>query len=298
MIEIKRNKTKTLTLITPSAATNVNISLIHTLDSSTILAATAAVADDTTNFHYDLTSDLTDACGIVKIIWKYDISSVTKTKIDYFKVFQPYASSADVELEYPELASKLDNFDSIERKIRAVIDTYCGQTFDYYPTRAITLDGSGSDTLHVYYRVDSLSTVTRNSDGLDITGYCEVAPESEFYIRKKRTFDGVIDGAKEIVVFDDGYSAILNSKFFHKRGTYTLNGDFGWPYIPSNVNEAAKLLIADYLNQDSDYRRHNVIFQGTGPVQTNFKSDLIGTTGNVDADVLLIDYTMFIMDSI
>lgn len=297
MNEVKRNKTKTLTLVTPSAATNVKISLVHTIDSSEIKALTAATIDDTTNFHYDLTSSDTDACGIIKVIWKYDISSVTNTKIDYLKVYQPYVSSSDVELEYPELSNKLDNFDSIERKIRGIIDTYCGQTFDFYPNRKLAVDGSGRDYLHVYYRIDSFTKIMRNTDA-EVTSYVEKAPESEFFLRKKRHFDGVIDGAKEIVLFDDGYTATVSSRFFNKRSTYFVTGDFGWPYIPSNVNEAAKLLVADYLNQDSDYRRHNVVFQGTGPVQTTFKNDLIGTTGNLDADVLLIDYTSYLMDSI
>ena len=66
----------------------------------------------------------------------------------------------------------------------------------------------------------------------------------------------------------------------------------------SNIEEAAKILIAEYLNQDSQNRKHGVIFSGIGPIQTNYATDLMGTTGNIDADVLLMDYTKFLMDYI
>ena len=53
------------------------------------------------------------------------------------------------------------------------------------------------------------------------------------------------------------------------------------------------------MNDDSEFRRHGIFdakFDSNS--QFVFKSNFYESTGNIDADVLLMDYTMFVMDYI
>lgn len=294
MIEIKRRGTKRLTFTAPSTPTAVTITLTHEFGDS-IRAATPAGGSGV-SWYYDLTPDDTESCGSIRATWTYTIGGVTKKRVDHFRVFQPYVTEATLLMEYPELDGKTDNFTQIERQVRQVIDTYCGQTFDAYPGRILKIDGSGTNMLHVWYRVEELTNVYVDGDtNNDVVAYVEIAPDSDFYIRKKNSGSG----GNKSEAFERMFGATEHSnRFFNKRRVYHVKGDFGWGYVPSNVEEASKLLIQDWYNQDSTHRRHGIIFSGVGPVQNNYQTDLIGTTGNIDADVLLMDYTKFVMDYI
>ena len=286
MLEIEQHKTATLSLTTPSTATNVTLTLKDEWGNN--IFADQAATGSGTSFAFALTATHTETTGIRRAHWKYTVSSTQYTKDEYFRVFRFYVTATELFKEFPELEDPLaDSFKTIEKKIRSVIDTYCGQPFDYYGVRTLKLDGTGGNTLHSYNRINSLSKVLRGGTE-DITEYCEVHPESPFYIRRKNP-------ANPYDVKSD-YSDWDIRRFFKRHVTYHVEADYGWPYIPQNVEEAAKILISDYVNQDSSHRRYNVIFSGVGPIQNNYKTDTLGTTGNVDADVLLMDYTRFVME--
>lgn len=295
MIEVKRRGSKTLTLTTEATATDVNITLTHEFGDS-VRAATNAVGAGV-DWTYVLTSEDTEACGRIKATWTYKISGVDKKRIDYFKVYQPYTTESALTIDYPEVEGKTDNFAMVERQVRQVVDTYCGQSFDAYPGRTLKIDGSGTNLLHVWYRIESFTNVYIDGDTTnDIAAYCEITPDSEFYLRKKSVRYG--SGTKSDEFIRQYTLDTTSDRFFSRKVVYHLKGDFGWGYVPTNIEEATKILMADYYNGDSDHRKHNVIFAGVGPVQSNYKTDLMGTTGNLDADILLMDYTKFIMDYI
>lgn len=292
MQEVKRGETKEINLTTSAVATDVTVTLTHEFGDS-IRPATAASGSGT-SFSFELTEDDTNACGTLKIVWNYTMGTA-KSKTEYIKVVQPYVLVDDFIIEFPELEDQAtENFDAVEKQVRMVVDTYCGQTFEAYPNLTLKIDGNGGNSLRVWYRIEHLESVLINGDeASDLIDYVEIAPDSEYYIRKKSRYYG--DGKSE--TFSKFWSD-STGKFFNARNIYHVKGDFGWGYVPTNVEEASKLLISDWYNQDSTHRRHGVVFAGIGPVQTNYKTDLVGTTGNIDADVLLMDYTKFLMDHI
>jgi hypothetical protein len=83
---------------------------------------------------------------------------------------------------------------------------------------------------------------------------------------------------------------------FDKKRDYRVNGDWGWKFVPSNVESAAEILIADMMNNDSEYRNHRILNVDLDSVRISFDSDFLGTTGNTEADILLMDYTLYVMD--
>ena len=87
----------------------------------------------------------------------------------------------------------------------------------------------------------------------------------------------------------------MGDKFTHKSD-YRITGDWGWRYIPQNVQSASEILIADMMNNDSEYRNHRIIDVSLDTTRMSFDADFLGTTGNTEADILLMDYTTYVMD--
>jgi hypothetical protein len=52
------------------------------------------------------------------------------------------------------------------------------------------------------------------------------------------------------------------------------------------------------MNDDSEFRRHRIHSVDMDTTRYRFERDFYGSTGNTDADVLLMDYTYYVMDYI
>ena len=96
---------------------------------------------------------------------------------------------------------------------------------------------------------------------------------------------------------DSANVAILTNKFY-PRDAYLIEGDFGWQFVPNNIEQAADLLLEDMMNDDSEFRRHGIHRVDMDTIEYFTNTNFYETTGNIDADILLMDYTLFIMDYI
>jgi hypothetical protein len=88
---------------------------------------------------------------------------------------------------------------------------------------------------------------------------------------------------------------------FSEDDDFRIEGDFGWQFVPNNIEQAADLLMVDAMNDDSEIRRRGIIKVEYDTVRyemapRNSKASFYESTGNIDADVLLMDYTLFVMD--
>ena len=52
------------------------------------------------------------------------------------------------------------------------------------------------------------------------------------------------------------------------------------------------------MNDDSEYRRHGISNVSMDTVSYSMNPNFYESTGNIEADVLLMDYMLFIMDYI
>jgi hypothetical protein len=50
------------------------------------------------------------------------------------------------------------------------------------------------------------------------------------------------------------------------------------------------------MNDDSEYRRHGIHSVDMDVVKMQMKQSFYESTGNIEADVYLMDYTLFVMD--
>lgn len=312
MDEVKINTSKTLTLTLPSdpAGNVVSVSLYHEFGS---LVSSAQNATRTGTGVYTITYGqqasgiyALNSAGKHKAVFTYTISGVQYSQSQYFNVYTPYISSSEFFTLYPELQQEYSAlFDRYERRVRNVINTYCGQAFDYYPDKYVILDGTNHKTLHMPFPVCNISKVTLNP-GDDTSTIIHDATdatlnnieklrqpfnfESSYYIRY-RNKGGFGDDESASRSFE-GYSPSR----FSNRSDYKIEGDFGWQFVPDNVMQASALLLADFMNNDNEYRAHGMTSVDMDAISFQMKDSFYDSTGNIEADVLLMDYTLFVMD--
>jgi hypothetical protein len=122
--------------------------------------------------------------------------------------------------------------------------------------------------------VEASASSVGGTSTTDVTELIEIHPESNFFIRTK-------DGQK-----------------FSEDATFAIRGDWGWGYVPQNVTDAADYIILDLMNDDSAYRQHGVTKAKVDAHELTFSDSIFGSTGNIDADVLLMDYTLYFLTMI
>lgn len=314
MDNVKINTSKTLSITLPSDpdGNSVTVSVIHDLGNDTILSNAAATRQSAGVYNITLGQGASgiyklNSSGVHAVKFTYTEAGIVYSQYQYINVYTPYTESEPFFEEYPELVDGFEDvFDKFELKARNIINTYCGQSFDYYPSKSMFIDGNNHKMLHLPLPISTVSKVTSNfgQEGAEVlhdasdSNLIKIEKvrqpgnfESSYYLRFKTN-------SAEFSTAWSGLSTVTESKFPSKN-TYKIEGDFGWKYVPSNVTQAANLLIASLMNDDSEFRRHGIFdAKINSNTQFKFKSNFYESTGNIDADVLLMDYTMFIMDYI
>lgn len=313
MEEIKINTSKTFTLTLPSDPTNnlVNVSLYHEFG-NLVYGPQAATRSSAGIYTITLGQQasgiyILNSSGKHRLEYKYTISGTEYTQSQYFNVYTPYATFEDFFTSYPELQQSHGSFfDKYERRVRNLINTYCGQSFDFYPNKYVILDGNNSEILHLPIPITTLNKVTANTgdddqqiihDSTDATNNNVEKVrqpfnfETSYYLRFR-----TLGSARDYTGYPYRDSDIYPKRRFYTKSDYKIEGDFGWRYVPTEVQQASNLIIADFMNDDSEYRRHGIYNIDMDAVSFSMKSSFYESTGNIEADVLLMDYTMFVMD--
>jgi hypothetical protein len=242
-----------------------------------------------------------NSVGVHQAVFKYVVSGEDYSQSKYFNVYTQYVDSDSFFEENPELIDRHEDiFDLYEARVRNIIDTYCGQSFGSLNNKHFFVDGNNHKNLHLPFPISTLRKVTLNPG----EGSEEILHDSS---------DSSINNIEKIRQhgnFESSYylrfkvntvtteNSRLFSRNFREGGVYKVEGDFGWRYVPDNVKQAAILLIADLMNDDSEYRRHRITNISMDTTSFSMPGDFYETTGNIEADVLLMDYMLFIMDYI
>ncbi len=312
MDDVKINTSKTLTLTLPSDPTSnlVSVSLYHELGS---LVSGPTNATRTSAGVYTITFGqqasgiyILNSSGKYRVDFTYTVSGTSYTQSQYVNVYTPYIDIDTFFTDHPELENDYyDQFDKLQKRIRNIINTFCGQSFDYYPTKYLILQGSGKNTMHLPLPIVNLKKVTVNvgdedeeilHNSTDATiNNIEKSREphnfqSSYYIQFRKSY------------LDKTQMRVYESEF-SEDDDFKIEGDFGWQFVPNNIEQAADLLLVDLMTDDSEIRRRGIIEvqydtvrYKTAGSSVNSKASFFESTGNIDADVLLMDYTLFVMD--
>lgn len=302
MEQVKINTSKTVSLTLPSDPTgnSVSVSVYHEFG-DLVYGPVAATRISTGVYQLSLGQQasglyILNSAGIHKIKFDYDFSGTDYTQYQYINVFTPYLEESEFFENHPELEQDFgNNFEYFAKRARNAINTFCGQSFDYYPNKTLTMNGNNSSSMRLPIGVADLYEVVQD-DGT----------QDEFILLSD-TVDK-IEKVRQPFNFDTTYTirfkkttspeSIFVLGKFNQDSTYTIRGDYGWKYVPENIKQASDILIADMMNNDSEYRNHGFKRVDMDAISFDMKDTFYESTGNIEADVLLMDYTLFVMDYI
>lgn len=248
----------------------------------TVLTGTPTLSSGTT-YSFTVAAD-TYSFGTYRIKWECQVSAVAQYFYTEFRVEGGYSYETDFMAKYPDFNIAEYNgipFTNAEKLARRIIDTYTGQSFQPIRNKTLTIDGTGRRTLHLPLRLNYFSEVLVAD--VDYTAAVEIDPTSKYFLRLVAEQD-VVDGPITITKFQQDASV-------------SITGDWGWLGVPWQIEQAAELLIIDILDE---VRRENFrygvsrIWQDTNRLE--FKPGIHDSTGNVDVDVLLMDFVYWTMD--
>jgi hypothetical protein len=302
MDEVKINTSKTLTLTLPSdpASNTVSVSLFHEfgdlVSGPTTATRTGAGVYTITYGQQPSGLFVLNSAGKHRAVFTYTVSGTSYSQSQYINVFTPYITYSEFFEDYPELQDEFGSkFESLAKRIRNVVDTYCGQSFDFFPDKTITINGNNYSNLRLPVPVTELRTIIQDPE-----------TDEELVILDDTTVR--VEKVREPFNFDTTYNIRFRKTStpeqifilgkWNADSTYEINGDFGWRFVPDNIKQASALLIADAMNNDSEYRMHGMTRVEMDALTVYMKDSFYETTGNIEADVLLMDYTLFVMDYI
>jgi len=236
---------------------------------------------------------LTQNVGELTVNWNFALDGVTATKTDYFDVIVPLADLATLrdELELGEEVTDAQ-LARAERKVRNFIENFCGQAF--VPTdETVTLKWDGENIM----LPKRLISFTSSNPVLAVV---PVIKGDGFVLNiPELTPDGypIVDPS-----YGDTYptdsSGIIIPPYLSRTGYYkqykqiTITGHWGWDRVPNNIQEAAFILVNDYLSPDQLYRDKYLTSLTSPDWRIQFHGSAFRRTGNARVDALLEDYVV------
>jgi hypothetical protein len=229
-----------------------------------------------------LSSFTPDSIDVYKIVW-------STGETEFVSGYVPLCDKVGVLDRYPELDDISDTeFLSIERTIRHIIQNYCGQKFGPYMDKSLVVQGDGGDSLVMPVRVSSLTSV-HTSYGDDVTEFIEVSPGINSILQKKPPYRNVsIHDTKKDVTY-------RKFELFTVEQNFTVRGNFGWEYVPSEVEDAAMMLIYEIAGDDeiTQLRAKGINEIQLGDFKAKINADQWGTTGSAAVDNILASFVDF-----
>jgi hypothetical protein len=287
-MEIYRNDTASVKLAVPVTPVNGTF-MVKAYEGSTLLHEFPTVTAVTGGYQVTLPFSLVDTDSEFVIKWQFDYlegaQTRTYTSQTPVKVVTPYATTEEILEAIPE-ASGFSTSELVrtERRIRGIIDGYTGQKFGRFEgTRQVI--GAGEQQLSLPDRLVSLTDIS-GSGILDVPDFYTVRGDGYYVGVSNPTPDG--DYVFENVIRDP--DSMWNGAGFKDNIVYTITGVWGYDVVPSDVKEAALLLIEEQLCPQSVYRdRYLKAISGDG-WRYEFVGQAYEGTGSVLADQLLDPY--------
>lgn len=184
------------------------------------------------------------------------------------------------------------DLEELENNVRLIIEGYTGQKFTYeIGTKRIV--GTGEKKLSLSSRLHRLYAVTTSgpvayfavsNDGWHIS----VSNKNWLTTKEMPPEDvgtEVWTGVKGVIHVPDSYW-----RKFRAGQEYIIEGEWGYPVVPEDVQEAALLLAADFGSGENLYRDRYLEAIKSGDWNLTYSGGAFRGTGNVRADQLLDKY--------
>ena len=286
-MEIYRNDTAAIQLKVPVTAVDGSF-VVTATDGDTVLYTFPTVSAITGGYQVSLPFSLVDRDRKFTINWSFNYleASVSKayTAKTFIEVVTPYVTVDEIRDALGTMPPMTDaELKRVERRIRGVIDMYTGQSFGRY-SGSYRIQSTGDEDLILPARLISLTGVV-GAQFTDISYYGSRG-------------DGWYLG-RSVPAYDDGsyestgvisYPGTVWRNLWQDNVWYTITGDWGYEDVPTNIKEAALILIEDNICPDSEYRDRYIDGVKTADYQYTYTTNAFRGTGSVIADQLLEPY--------
>lgn len=291
-MEIYRNSTAAVRItvpVTPSTGTMD----VRAFDGDTELYVFQTVTAVTGGFEVTLPFSLVDRDRDFVIKWAFDyveggVTKTYKTEVPV-SVVTPYANIAEIrEILGTQSAQFTDSqIRRAERAIRGVINSFTGQSFGRFEgTRKVI--GAGDGQLRLPQRLVSISSITGANLVYTLGDYYAVRGDGWYLGFATPSPDG--DWVFTHVIRDPDS---LYDGGFRDNVVYNITGVWGYEDLPSDVKEAALLLIEKHLCPDTEYRDRYIDSVRAADWRYEFNPQAFNGTGSVVADQLLEPYRRY-----
>ena len=145
-VQANTSKTVTLTLSADPVGNDVTAVLTHGWSGETVLGSTnctrTGVGTYTVTYGEKVAGSgnyYLESGGEHKVEFSYTVGSTVYTSAQYLFVYEPYVSSTNFFAIHSGLETNFSSsFATYEKKVRRIINTYCGQ--DFYPAGRKPMD--------------------------------------------------------------------------------------------------------------------------------------------------------------
>jgi hypothetical protein len=294
-MEIYRNELADVSLKVPVTSSTGTID-VEAYDGSTLLHTFSTVDAISGGYSVTLPFSLVDRDSEFVVRWKlnYNEDGVSKSYMHdtSVRVVTPYVTSEEITEAIPDISSYATPAEivRVERRIRGVIENYTGQKFGRFVGKRQVI-GAGDIQLKLPERLVNLTDISGSNVLFDSTGH---AVPGAYSIRGDGYYLGVSNPTPEgDYVFENVIrdpDSMWNRGGFRDNVVYTVDGVWGYDEVPTNVKEAALILIEEALCPQAVYReRYLKAISGDG-WRYEFVGAAYSGTGNVIADQLLEEY--------
>ena len=288
-MEIYRQVSNTVKFQLPEGVTDVEVTAA--LNDGTPIALTPVAGTETAAVREFALPYINDE-GVVKVFYKFNAETFNGTELvtvtDTYDVVTPILSDGEIKDVHPNATQ--EEIVRIEKATRHIINAHTGQRFGRF-VGVRKVSGNDSNALFLPERLLSISTVNGQDASkhfsIDADGYVlrhypwGVPPVKADYFGLHIHTGGVIHNPNGVKLGD-----------WYRSKTYDINGVWGWDEVPSQVREAAKLLVNDYACADNAYRDRYLTSMTAADWRIQFNSGAFAKTGNVRADQLLSDFVL------
>lgn len=260
----------------PSTPTDPDISALVRYEWGDVIDTFSATLSGNTAT-ISIPGDMIMAGGGYDIRWSVELDGTTRFFNSSFLVEQPYITEAAFMDIYEDMNTSEyggDVFTQAESVARRIIDTFCGQNFQFIGNKILSKEGNNNNKLYLGKKLNHIYTTNIVFDDRteDYSDLVEIDYASKYAIRCEKKFPS---------------SAIVK-----------VTGDWGWIDPPKNIREACAMLVLDILeNTRREHHSYGILRMDQDTNRVWFDSSIFSeSTGNLDVDVLLMDYVYWIPD--
>lgn len=265
-----------------TADSSVNVQIFDE-DNNLVFAGPAVGPGDDMEYKFQMPSSLLEDPAEYTLRWEYAIDGALLTKRESLSVVQPYVLPEVFTSAFPGFAGiSYDSLKDMERTVRYTINSFCGQEFILHPGLWKTVYIAPGNQLYLPERLVRLRTA--QSGPWNVSNF--VYPDETGYVLHYASMDGYVN-----VKADIGIPG--SPRMFGVGDPVRIYGDWGWQKVPFEVQHAAQLLMARYLEPESEWHRNRVESVNAGDHKLTFTKNPYTSTGDNQVDQILEKFKLF-----